>query len=92
VPEDLGVSTIDAPNAAAYPIVSQTFAITYADPCAAGLDENKAKGLKTFFAYLLGAGQDTIKKLSYAAIPDSLKAKNQAAVDAMQCNGAAIGS
>jgi phosphate transport system substrate-binding protein len=90
VPEDLGVSTIDAANAAAYPIVSQTFAITYADPCAAGLDENKAKGLKTFFAYLLGAGQDTIKKLSYAPIPDSLKAKDQAAVDAMQCNGAAI--
>ena len=87
VPEDLGVSTIDAPNAAAYPIVSQTFAITYADPCKAGLDENKAKGLKTFFAYLLGAGQDTIKKLSYAPIPDSLKAKDQAAVDAMQCNG-----
>jgi phosphate transport system substrate-binding protein len=92
VPEDLGVSTIDAANAAAYPIVSQTFAITYADPCAAGLDENKAKGLKTFFAYLLGAGQDTIKKLSYAPIPDSLKAKDQAAVDAMQCNGAAITS
>lgn len=92
VPEDLGVSTIDAPNAAAYPIVSQTFAITYSDPCAAGLDENKAKGLKTFFAYLLGAGQETIKKLSYAPIPDSLKAKDQAAVDAMQCNGAAIGS
>jgi phosphate transport system substrate-binding protein len=92
VPADLGVSTIDAANAAAYPIVSQTFAITYADPCAAGLDKNKAAGLKTFFAYLLGAGQDTIKKLSYAPIPDSLKAKDQAAVDAMQCNGAAITS
>jgi phosphate transport system substrate-binding protein len=92
VPEDLGVSTIDAANAAAYPIVSQTFAITYADPCAAGLDKNKATGLKTFFAYLLGEGQDTIKKLSYAPIPDSLKTKDQAAVDAMQCNGVAIGS
>jgi phosphate transport system substrate-binding protein len=90
VPADLGVSTIDAANAAAYPIVSQTFAITYADPCAAGLDKNKATGLKTFFAYLLNEGQDTIKKLSYAPIPDSLKAKDQAAVDAMQCNGAAI--
>jgi phosphate transport system substrate-binding protein len=92
IPEDLGVSTIDAPGATAYPIVSQTFAITYADPCKAGLDKNKAAGLKTFFAYLLGDGQDTIKKLSYAPIPDSLKAKDQAAVDAMQCNGAAITS
>ena len=42
------------------------------------------------FTYLLGDGQDTIKKLSYAPIPDSLKTKDQAAVDAMQCNGAAI--
>jgi phosphate transport system substrate-binding protein len=92
VPADLGVSTIDAANAAAYPIVSQTFAITYADPCKAGLDKNKATGLKTFFVYLLGDGQDTIKKLSYAPIPDSLKAKDQAVVDAMQCNGVALGS
>jgi phosphate transport system substrate-binding protein len=92
VPEDLGVSTIDAPGATAYPIVSQTFAITYADPCKAGLDKDKAAGLKAMFVYLLGDGQDTIKKLSYAPIPDSLKTKDQAAVDAMQCNGAAIGS
>jgi phosphate transport system substrate-binding protein len=92
IPADLGVSTIDAPGAGAYPIVSQTFAIGYKDACKAGLDKNKATGLKTFFNYLINDGQDTIKKLSYAPIPDSLKAKDQAAVDAMQCNGAAIGS
>jgi phosphate transport system substrate-binding protein len=92
VPKDLGVSTIDSANPTAYPIVSQTFAITYADPCKAGLDKAKAQGLKTLMTYLLGAGQDTIKKLSYAPIPDSLKTKDQAAVDAMQCNGSPIGS
>ncbi|MCW3002145.1 MAG: pstS [Conexibacter sp.] len=92
VPKDLGVSTIDSANPAAYPIVSQTFAITYSDPCKAGLDQNKAKGLKQFMTYLLGPGQDTIKKLSYAPIPDSLKTEDQAAVDAMQCNGSPIGS
>jgi phosphate transport system substrate-binding protein len=90
IPADLDVSTIDAPGAGAYPIVSQTFAISYKDACKAGLDKNKATGLKTFFNYLINDGQDTIKKLSYAPIPDSLKAKDQAAVDAMQCNGAAI--
>jgi phosphate transport system substrate-binding protein len=92
VPKDLGIDTIDSANPAAYPIVSQTFAITYADPCKAGLDQNKAKGLKQFMTYLLGDGQDTIKKLSYAPIPDSLKTKDQEAVDAMQCNGTPIGS
>jgi phosphate transport system substrate-binding protein len=90
VPADLGISTIDAANPAAYPIVSQTFAITYADPCKAGVDATKAKGLKQLMTYLLGPGQDTIKKLSYAPIPASLKTKDQAVVDAMQCNGAAI--
>jgi len=90
VPEDLGVSTIDAPGDGAYPIVSQTFAITYKDACKAGISADKAKGLKFFFNYLVNEGQDTIKKLSYAPIPDSLKAKDQAAIDAMQCNGAAI--
>jgi phosphate transport system substrate-binding protein len=92
VPADLGVSTIDAANPAAYPIVSQTFAITYADPCKAGANATKAQGLKQLMTYLLGDGQDTIKKLSYAPIPDSLKTKDQAVVDAMQCNGVAIGS
>jgi phosphate transport system substrate-binding protein len=92
IPADLGISTIDAANPAAYPIVSQTFAITYADPCKAGVDATKAKGLKQLMTYLLGTGQDTIKKLSYAPIPASLKTKDQAVVDAMQCNGAPIGS
>jgi phosphate transport system substrate-binding protein len=92
IPKDLGVSTIDSPNPSAYPIVSQTFAITYSDACKAGLDQSKAKGLKQLVTYLIGPGQDTIKKLSYAPIPAGLKAKGQAAVDAMQCNGAALGS
>jgi phosphate transport system substrate-binding protein len=90
IPADLGVSTIDAPGAQAYPIVSQTFAIAYKDPCKAGQSKDVASGLKFFFNYLINDGQDTIKKLSYAPIPDSLKTKDQAAVDGMQCNGAAI--
>ena len=80
----------DAPGAQAYPIVSQTFAIAYNDPCKAGADKNKAAGLKQLFNYLINDGQATIKKLSYAPIPDALKAKDQTAVDGMQCNGAAI--
>ena len=90
VPADLAISVIDSPNPAAYPITSQTFAITYQDPCKAGLAKGKAKGLKTFLDYLLGSGQDTIKKLSYAPIPDSIKTKAQSAVSGMQCNGSAI--
>ena len=36
IPADLGISTINSKNAAAYPIVSQTFLDVYTDPCKAG--------------------------------------------------------
>ena len=36
IPPDLGISTINSPNPAAYPIVSQTFLVVYKDPCKDG--------------------------------------------------------
>jgi phosphate transport system substrate-binding protein len=92
IPKDLGISTIDSPNPSAYPIASQTFVIGYSDPCKAGLSQGKAKGLKQLMTYLIGDGQSTIKKLSYAPIPATLQSKNQQVVDAMQCNGSPLGS
>ena len=91
VPPNLGISVIDSPNPSAYPITSQTFAITYKDPCKAGFSKSVASGLKSFLDYLLGSsGQQTIQKLSYAPIPSTLKSDSQKAVNGMQCNGAAI--
>jgi phosphate transport system substrate-binding protein len=93
VPADLGIDIINSPNPKAYPIASQTFAISYQDPCKAGLSKDKANGLKKFFSFLLGSsGQDTLKKLSYAPIPSSLQTKATAKVDAMTCNGSALTS
>ena len=93
IPADLGISTINSPSPKAYPIVSQTFAITYKDPCKAGLDSNQATDLKFLINHLVSSnGQATIKKLSYAPIPTTLKSKDKSAIDGMQCNGTAIGS
>jgi phosphate transport system substrate-binding protein len=92
IPSDLRINVIDSPNPKAYPVTSQTFAITYQDPCKAGLDKAKAAGLKKFLSYLVGPGQDTIAKLSYAKIPSGLQQKVQSAIDGMQCNGTPIGS
>ncbi len=92
VPEDLGISTIDSPNPKAYPIVSQTFLDFPTDPCKAGGDEAKAKGLVAFATYLLGTeGQDTIKQLSYAPLPSELATKGTDALKAVTCNGKALG-
>jgi phosphate transport system substrate-binding protein len=90
VPSDLRINVIDSPNPKAYPITSQTFAITYDDPCKAGMSKDKAAGLKRFLSYLVGDGQATIEKLSYAKIPAPLQSKVQTAIDAMKCNGSAI--
>jgi phosphate transport system substrate-binding protein len=95
VPADLGVSTINSPNAAAYPIVSQTFIDTYQDPCKdGGVDSNTAKGLYAWLTYAFGAGQQTLgsgsSQLPYAPLPATLQAKDQAQLKTMTCNGSAL--
>jgi phosphate transport system substrate-binding protein len=95
VPADLGISTINSSNAAAYPIVSQTFIDAYTDPCKdGGLSSTTAKGLFEFLTYAFGAGQSTMgsgsNDLPYAPVPAALQAKDQAQLKTMTCNGAPL--
>jgi phosphate transport system substrate-binding protein len=95
VPANLGISTINSPNASAYPIVSQTFLDAYKDPCKdGGASSSTAAALKSFLTYAFGAGQKTLgagsNQLPYAPLPASLAAKDQAQLATMTCNGAAI--
>ncbi len=95
VPPDLGISTINAPGADAYPIVSQTFLDTYKDPCkSGGASTSVAGGVKKFLTYALGAGQQTLgsggNKLPYAPLPASLAAKDTTQLGTMTCNGSPI--
>jgi phosphate transport system substrate-binding protein len=95
VPPDLGISTINSKNAAAYPIVSQTFLDTYQDPCKdGGASTSVASGLKKFLTYAFGDGQKTLgpnsNQLPYAPLPADLVSKDQAQLAKMTCNGSAI--
>jgi len=95
VPADLGISTINAPGASAYPIVSQTFIDVYADPCKSGkASSSTAGGLKKFLTYAFGDGQKTLgqssNQLPYAPLPAGLTAKNNAQLAKMTCNGSPI--
>jgi phosphate transport system substrate-binding protein len=95
VPPDLGISTINSPNAGAYPIVSQTFIDAYKDPCKdGGLSSTTAKGLFEWLSYALGAGQSTLgagsNQLPYAPLPSSLLGKDQTQLKSMTCNGAPL--
>jgi phosphate transport system substrate-binding protein len=90
VPPDLAISTINSPNAAAYPITSQTFLIVYKDMCKAGVSKSVASAVKKLITYGLGPGQSVAKQLDYAALPASLVAKNQAQLKSLNCNGAPL--
>ncbi len=95
VPKDLGISTINAGGATAYPIVSQTFLDTYKDPCkSGGANASTAKGLKKFLTYAFGPGQQTLgsggSKLPYAPLPPSLAATDHTLLQTMTCNGSPV--
>jgi phosphate transport system substrate-binding protein len=90
VPKNLAISTINSPNAAAYPIVSQTFLIAYQDMCKAGVSQGAASGVKKFFTYGLGAGQSVLKQLFYAPLPASLLSKAKAQLNTLTCNGSPL--
>jgi phosphate transport system substrate-binding protein len=95
VPADLGISTINSPAPQAYPIVSQTFLVSYQDPCKSGhASKGVADGLKKFFTYAFGDGQKTLgsgsSQLPYAPLPSSLAAKDNAQLSKLTCNGSPL--
>ncbi len=90
IPDDLRISTIDAPGKTAYPITALTFLLVYQDICKAGKDEGTAKRVKAWLQYAMGDGQNVAGELQYAKLPDELHTKAVAKVDGLQCNGAAI--
>jgi phosphate transport system substrate-binding protein len=95
VPANLGISTINEGGPTAYPIVSQTFLDAYKDPCkSGGASSSTASGLKRFFTYAFGPGQQTLgsggSKLPYAPLPASLATKDMTQLGTMTCNGSPI--
>jgi phosphate transport system substrate-binding protein len=93
IPADLGISAIDAPDAQAYPIASQTFIDTYKDPCKAlGMKQGDAKAMGAFLDYLLGNGQSQLEQLQYAKLPTDLLGKAKQVAGSLTCNGSSLTS
>jgi phosphate transport system substrate-binding protein len=89
-PDDLRFSTINSDNPQAYPISAVTFLLVWQDACKAGQNATTAKLVKNWLGYALGAGQQVAPQLQYAPLPDNVKAKATAKMNALQCNGQAI--
>ncbi len=92
VPANLGIQVVNPTAPTAYPIVSQTFIVSYQDPCKAGVPggQSAADALVKFLDYGLSAGQAILSQAYYAALPPSLLAKSKAAVATITCNGSPI--
>jgi phosphate transport system substrate-binding protein len=91
IPPDLRFVAIDSPNAAAYPIVSQTFIIVYQDMCKAGVSSSAAKGVYDFLQYALTSGESELgpnsNQLPYAPLTPTLIADDKAKLATLTCDG-----
>jgi len=92
LPSDLRFTAVNSPNKGAYPIASATFIVAYQDTCKAHevTSSDQAKALAGWLNYLLGPGQQSMKRLQYAPLPSTLLTKAQAMVNSMTCNDAKI--
>ena len=90
LPSNLGVLSVNAPGADSYPIASATHLMTYKDLCKAGLSKTDAQNVVGFLDYVLGPGQDTEAKLSYAKDPPNVLGPAQKAAAGLECNGSPV--
>ncbi len=90
IPSNLAISTINAPGAGTYPIVSQTFVVIYQDMCKAGVSKGEAQRIVAFLKYGLSSGQQVAQQLSYAPLPAKVISADNAKIATLQCNGAAL--
>jgi phosphate transport system substrate-binding protein len=83
-PADLRFSLLNSKTKGAYPIVSATWQLVWADGSKAGQDKAKVKELKNWLTWELTDGQDEASGLDYAPLPKDLLDKATAAVDSIQ--------
>ncbi|MBC7461941.1 MAG: phosphate ABC transporter substrate-binding protein PstS [Thermoleophilia bacterium] len=83
-PDDLRFSLLNSKTKGAYPIVSATWQLVWADGSKAGQDAAKVKEIKNWLTWELTEGQAEAAGLDYAPLPKDLLAKATAAVDSVQ--------
>ena len=85
-PADMRVSIVNAPDAAAWPIATFTFYLTYAEV------SDKAKGLAMtrYFWWSTHEGQKFAKELGYAPLPSDALAKAEEKIRSITSGGQAV--
>ena len=86
LPDDLRTSITNSPNAAAYPIAGFTYLLAYKDQP----DAAKGTALTKFIWWAVHDGQKTAPGLTYAPLPDDVRAKVEAKLKSITSGGKAI--
>jgi phosphate transport system substrate-binding protein len=86
-PEDLRFSLLNSKSEGAYPIVSATWQLLWADPSKAGMNAAKAKALVQFVTWELTTGQKSAEDLDYAPLPKDLNSLAVSALNTMTIPG-----
>ena len=76
---DLSYSPLWADGEESYPITAPTWILAYTNQT----DKAKGEALKAFLRYIYGDGQELAAEVNYAKLPDSLKEKALAQVNAL---------
>lgn len=71
IADDLRISIVNAPGAAAYPIAGVTWLLMYRHP----KDPEMGQRLAGFLRWALGAGQEEAPQMDYAALPVSVRSR-----------------
>lgn len=82
-PEDMRVSITNAPGADAYPVASYTYVLIYKDQ----KDAAKGKALVDFLWWALHDGTPYARALSYAPLPEEVRARAEARLNSITSGG-----
>ena len=87
VPSDLRFTIQNPDNPKAYPITSQTFVVTYTDPCKAGASQQVGQRPEDVPELRLRRRSGSLAQLQYAQLPAAILSAAKAQVSKLQCNG-----
>jgi len=88
LPADLRASITDAPGEGSYPISSYTYFLVYQQQS----DGAKAAAIRDYLRWVLHDGQSFAAKLHYAPLPGAIIQREEAQIDLVAAQRAALNS
>src|SRR5262249_36115614 len=83
----VSVATIGSRVPGSYPIAAEAFMLSFRDPCNAGLSMGTAKAVQHVLGFLVGPGQNVVRRFSFAPLPRAMRRQAAREIHRMRCGG-----